>query len=230
MKAPPGFIVAIDGPSGVGKTSAGMRLAGSIGAVFVDTGIFYRALTVLALRRGLPTEDGATLALATAEIKPVLADGDLCQVVGVAVEGETLSDAELHAVRTDEAVSTVAGLPAVRTALVELQRRAAEGAAVVAGRDIGTVIFPDAALKVYLDASPGARAQRRAIQQGESVVADIASSLAARDANDASRAVAPLAIAPDAVVIDTDDLGLDDVVRLLERLAQERLAVAYARG
>lgn len=225
MKAPPGFIVAIDGPSGAGKTAAGMLVAERIGAVFVDTGIFYRGLTLLALRQGVPSADAAALAaLAGGVTGRAVEPAAGCRFAEVWVNGEPAGEA-IRTSAVEASVSQVASHPEVRGAILNLQREAAGvGPAIVAGRDIGTVIFPEAPLKVYLDASPQARAHRRARQLGaRNLEQEVAQNLAARDASDAGRTVAPLSRAADAVVIDTDRLSLEEVVAELEGLVSRRL-------
>lgn len=230
MNPPPHLVVAIDGPSGAGKTAAGMILAERLGAVFVDTGIFYRALTLLALRRGVSTTDAAALAaLVPAVSSRIATPAGGCRVAEVQVEGEAVGDA-IRSPEVEEHVSEVASHSEVRTAIVEIQRGAANGEpGVVAGRDIGTVIFPNAPVKVYLDASPAQRALRRARQLGALAQdVEVAQSLAARDARDTGRAVAPLARAADAMVIDTDELTLEQVVDTLDALVRRTAKSADA--
>jgi CMP/dCMP kinase len=217
--------MAIDGPSGAGKTAAGMLVAEHIGAVFVDTGIFYRGLTLLALREGVSMEDSEAVMrltdrLASAVVEP--ASG--CRVVEVRIQGISVGEA-IRSAEVESRVSQVAGHASVRSAVLDLQRGAAGGEpAVVAGRDIGTVIFPEAPLKIYLDASPTERALRRARQLGVlEAQGNVAASLAARDAGDTGRAVAPLARAADAVVVDTDGMSLEVVVDELEGLVRRAL-------
>ena len=229
--APRGFVMAIDGPSGAGKTAAGMLVAERIGAVFVDTGIFYRALTLLALREGAPIEDSAALtALVSAVVSAVVEPPSGCRLVEAHIRGEPAGDA-IRSPEVEARVSEVAGHPGVRAAILGLQREAAHGEpAIVAGRDIGTVVFPEASLKVYLDASADERARRRARQLGfPAVEKRVAASLAARDAGDVGRPVAPLARATDAVVVDTDGLSLAEVVEELDALVRRSLAGSDAR-
>ena len=218
--------MAIDGPSGAGKTAAGMLVAERIGAVFVDTGIFYRGLTVLALRNGVATSDAAGVtALVSGLASAVVQPASGCRVVEVRIKGEP-AGAAVHSMEVEARVSEVASHSEVRAAILSLQRDAASGKpAVVAGRDIGTVVFPGAPLKVYLDASPHERAVRRARQRGVlGGEGEVAASLAARDAFDAGRAVAPLTRADDAVVVDTEGLSLEEVVDALETLVKRTLA------
>lgn len=224
-------VVALDGPSGVGKTAAGMALAQRLDAVFVDTGIFYRAVTLLALQRGIPTGDGRALADLTPHISlDTVQPATGCRLAEALIDNERAGEA-LRSPEVEAHVSEVASQAAVRDAVLRLQREAPQGqTAVVAGRDIGTVVFPDAVLKVYMDASPSERALRRARQLGSSGGAQqVAQSLAARDARDSGREVAPLAKADDAVMLDTDTLSLEQVVDELERLARQRMGQISAR-
>lgn len=215
------LVVAIDGPSGAGKSAAGLLLAERIGAVFVDTGIFYRAVTFLALERGVSLGDGRALSGLAGKLG-VTAREPLqgAQVARVLIDGKPVADAEIRSAEVEANVSRVAAHPEVRAAVLKPQRMAAQWErAVVAGRDVGTVIFPQAQVKVYLDASPEERARRRSLERG-AVESDpaVAQGMARRDAQDAARAAAPLARAPDAVVLHTDDMPLADVVDELERL------------
>jgi CMP/dCMP kinase len=213
-----GPVIAIDGPAAVGKTTVGRRLADRLGWTFLDTGVLYRALTWVALQRGVAADDEPTLARLAAELdvevrRPSVADGRDADVL---LAGQDVTWA-IRSSAVDGLVSPVAALGAVREALVPVQRTAArDGGAVVVGRDIGTAIFPDADLKVYLDAAPAERARRRsaelaargALREPAAVLAE----LQARDALDAGRAHAPLRAAPDAVCLSTDGIGVEAVV------------------
>jgi 23S rRNA pseudouridine2605 synthase len=215
------LLVAIDGPAGAGKSTVGTRLAGRLRATFVDTGIFYRVVTLLALERGVDFYDaGALAALARDPQIRLLPPQSNGQADEVLVGGRTLG-AELRSAEVDAHVSEVAGHGEVREALIEPQRRAvAGGRAVVVGRDIGTVICPDADVKVYLEAAPDERARRRALQLKNAVPLDeVRASVDRRDELDRTRSVAPLEVAPDAVVIDTNDVPIDEVVERIYRLA-----------
>ena len=221
-------IIALDGPAAAGKTTVGQRLAKRLGWVFFDTGVLYRALTWLAQRQGIGSSDAEALAGLAANMDvhvapPSVADG---RDVDVIVEGVDATW-QLRSEAVDRAVSAVAAVPAVRTALLPAQRRAVGGvSAVVSGRDIGTVVFPDARLKVYLDASVVERARRRAEQltaQGSApATAEVANDLARRDRLDSERAAAPLVAAPDAVRLPTDRLSVDDVVERVVELWRAR--------
>jgi cytidylate kinase len=216
--------IALDGPAAAGKTTVGRRLAETLGYLFFDTGVLYRALALQALAEGVSPEDGVALAAlaerreVAVEARPGLDPGYVVLLAGHDVT------AALRSPEVDRTVSPVSRHPEVRSALLETQRSiAASGEAVVVGRDIGTAVLPDADLKLYLDASTEARARRRADELArrgldvdyEAVLAD----LLARDAQDAGRASGPLAVAPDAVVVDTDNCGLDEVVAHLAALA-----------
>lgn len=209
-------VIAIDGPAGAGKSTVARALAARLGLTYLDTGAMYRAVTVAAMRRGVDTADlDAVAALArTARLEigdRVLLDGD-----------DVTTD-----IRTPEvtkAVSAVAANPGVRTELREQQRAwaLARGGGVIEGRDIGTVVFPDARLKLYLTASEEVRAARRHREQGDAQqLADVAASIAARDHLDRSRTHAPLAEASDAVTVDTGDRSVEAIVdEVMELLAR----------
>jgi cytidylate kinase len=214
-------VVAIDGPAGAGKTSASRALAGRLGFAHVDTGSMYRAVGVLAAERGVVDDDSALAAMLDKlrlELTPagaVLADGrDLTAAIRRPEAGDL--------------ASRVSTRPFVRDRLVALQRElGGAGRVVMEGRDIGTVVFPDAAVKLYLTADAATRAHRRAVElsaAGTTVdEAALARDLEARDLRDAARVHSPLRPAADAVVIDTSHLDLDAVVDRLEQLARQRL-------
>lgn len=215
------MIVAIDGVVASGKSAAGRRVAEALGLRFVDSGLFYRALTRLALDRGLDAHDAAALT-ELARATRVDVDGDHVEVDGEDLTGR-LYDNELGV-----AVSPVAAVPGVRDAMVPQQRRLGAGGVVMAGRDIGTVVFPAADHKFFLTASLEERMRRRAQQYGrrgeradeQAMLRDVA----ARDRYDSERTVAPLRPAEDAEIIDTDGLTLEQVVDLLLRRIRERSA------
>jgi cytidylate kinase len=216
-------VIAIDGPAAVGKSTAGRRLAGLLGYLFLDTGAIYRALTLLALREGAGVADGRALAaLATSmalEIVPAPADSG--RLYTVYLEGADQTR-EIRGREVDATVSAVSEHREVRDALLPIQRRLGRARAVVVGRDIGTVVLPDADRKVYLDASLRVRARRGlADLRGTGGPADLDTMLAEirrRDDLDSSRSVAPLRRADDAITIVTDHLTEDDVVDLLFRV------------
>lgn len=195
------FVVAVDGPSGVGKGTLARRLAAHYGWDFLDTGALYRAVALAALTRGVGLGDSEGLATLAAEI-----------------DAAALDDPALRREEVGQAASQVAADPAVRQALLEFQRRFAEHppggrGAVIDGRDIGTVICPEAQVKLFLQASPEARALRRALQLGladdRAEVARITRAMRERDARDSGRAAAPLKPAPDAHLLDTTNLDID---------------------
>ena len=216
------LVITVDGPAGAGKSSASRALARRLGFAYVDTGAMYRAVGVLAVERGIALDDAVALGRLAGELEFEFTDGgermrvcgrDLSEAVRRADAGELASRASTH--------------PAVRDRLVALQRGlGAGGGVVMEGRDIGTVVFPDARLKFYLTADPAARASRRAGElraRGETVdEAALARELAERDRRDAGRAHSPLRAAADAVVIDTTPLALEAVVDRMERIARER--------
>ena len=216
--------IAIDGPAASGKSVVGARVAQRLGYRFVDTGAMYRAMTWLALRRSVDVHDAFMLtSLAARAHVEVRITPDHSQGTVVLVDGE---DATPY-LRDDDVeanVSYVSRVPAVRAALVRIQRELADqGRIVMAGRDIGTVVLPDAALKVYLDASVTVRAERRAQQlrdAGLPVDIDaLQAELARRDGIDSSRDASPLTAAADAVIIHTDGMGIDEVVARIVELA-----------
>ncbi len=219
--------VAIDGPSGAGKSTLGHALATRIGATFVDTGLMYRALTLAALEAGVDVEDGAALGeLAAArriEVeRPRPDQTDRLETVLLDGRDVTMIVREPH---IDRLVSAVSRHAEVREAMLELQRALARrGATVMVGRDIGTVVLPDATLKVYLTADAAVRAARRAAEMGEpGREAEYLDEIRRRDALDSGRALAPLRIADDAMVIDTGALDVDQcVAAIAARLPVDR--------
>lgn len=208
--------VAVDGPSGAGKSTVGHALAQRIDANFVDTGLMYRALTLAALERSIALDDGTALAALVAgsrieveRARPEQTD----RLETVLLDGRDVT-LDVRAPRVDRAVSAVSRHPEVRDAMVGVQRAAARrGSTVMVGRDIGTVILPEATLKVYLTADPDVRAARRAAEMGrpERVEAYL-EEIRRRDAADSGRAVAPLRIPAGALVLDTGKLGVDECV------------------
>jgi len=213
--------VAVDGPAGAGKSSASRALAGRLGFVHIDTGAMYRAVGVLADRHGVALDDAGALGRLVAQL--VL---EFTPAGRLVANGEDVTEA-IRRPRAGELASRVSTEPVVRQRLVAMQRELAGGGRVVMeGRDIGTVVLPDARAKFYLVADPRTRAARRAAElraAGESVdEVALAAEIAARDQRDAGRAHSPLRPADDARVIDTTALALDDVVALMERVARER--------
>ena len=210
-----GFLVTIDGPAGSGKSSVARAVAGRLGAVNLNTGAAYRAAALLAIREGANLDDGSRLAGLASRVG---LDPD-----GARIDGVRVPEPDLRAPEVSAAASKVSANPELREVLLPVQRAAAEqarrrGGAVVEGRDIGTVVLPDAELKVYLSAAPEERARRRATQTGKEGELDrIQRAIARRDRQDSEREVSPLMPAPDAVVLDTTALSLDEVIsRVLE--------------
>ncbi|AVP68809.1 (d)CMP kinase [Rhodococcus hoagii] len=213
------LVVAIDGPSGTGKSSVSRRVAIALGARYLDTGAMYRIATLHVLRHGVDLGDPAAIAKVTASLP--LSIGTDPEADGVQLAGEDVT-AEIRGAAVTQAVSAVSAVPEVRTFLVDLQRRivAQAGRIVVEGRDIGTVVLPDADVKIFLTASAEARATRRNAQNiAEGRGDDFAAVLAdvqRRDHLDSTRAVSPLRPAEDSVTVDTSELGIEDVIgRLL---------------
>ena len=195
-------VIAIDGPAGSGKSTIGRAVAARLGLEYLDTGAMYRSVTFAALRRDIDPADAEAVAGLAPTVTIVVAEQ-------VTVDGEDAT-AAIRGPEVTKAVSAVAANPAVRAEMVRRQRAWAEerGGGVMEGRDIGTVVFPDAALKVYLTADESERLRRRAVEAGEEVAQDIAR----RDQADASRAVSPMYAADDALVIDTTGRSIDDIV------------------
>ncbi|MFI8105733.1 (d)CMP kinase [Streptomyces sp. NPDC086023] len=220
-------IVAIDGPSGTGKSSTSKAVAAKLGLSYLDTGAQYRAITWWMLSNGIDTEDPQAIALAAA--KPVIVSGTDPSAPTITVDGLDASGP----IRTQEVtskVSAVSAVPEVRALITDLQRTiaaGAEGGIVVEGRDIGTTVLPDADLKVFLTASAEARAARRSGELKGKEATDLATTKAAlikRDAADSGRKTSPLAKADDAVEVDTTDLTLDQVIECVVTLVEEKRA------
>lgn len=211
-------VVAIDGPAGAGKSTIARALARRLDVPYLDTGAMYRAVTYAALRDGVdPKNDDAVTRLASMSRIEV---GDKSVTVdGVDVTREIRSD------RINQAVSHVAAISGVRALLREQQRAwvARHGGGVVEGRDIGTVVFPDATLKVFLTASPEVRARRRVAESGGDVEA-IARSIGERDRLDSSRVDSPLTAADGSITVDTSDMSIEEVVENLHGMVIDREA------
>ncbi|MGC5054545.1 (d)CMP kinase [Micromonospora sp. DT48] len=213
-------VVAVDGPSGSGKSTVSRRLATSLGGRYLDTGAMYRAITWAVLRSGVDLTDAQAVAKVAGEVD--LRIGTDPAGYAVTVDGVNV-ETDIRGPEVTAAVSAVAAVPAVRALLVSRQRDMIAKAEriVVEGRDIGSVVAPDADLKVYLTASAAARAARRSAENASDVAAT-AADLARRDQLDSTRKTDPLAQAPDAVVLDTTELGIDEVVARLRALLAER--------
>lgn len=207
--------IAIDGPAASGKTSVGQALAARLGYRFLDTGMTYRALTLVALRRDVPaTNEAACVAVAESLDLRFEPDGS-----HVYLGKEDITEA-IRQPNVEASVSAYSAVPGVRDVMVRLQRRFAEdGPAVLAGRDIGTVVLPGAPLKFYLQASEDARARRRSRQAStwgmKQQAEDARRDIVGRDILDSTRATSPLQAAPDAIVIDTTELTLDELIAIV---------------
>ncbi len=226
MAKPKPNIIAIDGPAASGKSTLGRRLADSLGYLFFDTGVMYRAVTLLTLQRGIDIRDEAAVtALAEATTIDVLpaskSDGRAYDVI---VEGRDITW-EIRRPKVDANVSIVSAYRGVRRAMSGQQRRIGQrGKVVMVGRDIGTVVLPEADLKIYLDASAEERAHRRHDEieaRGETAnYDDVLTKVIERDRIDSTRDVAPLKVAADAVVIDSDRLNADEVFERARKLCE----------
>jgi cytidylate kinase len=215
-------VVAIDGPVGSGKSTVARRVAERLGYLFLDTGAMYRAVGLLAMEAGAPLDDeAAVVPIAAAARLRFDADGRL-------FAGDRDVSSLIRSLDMGAAASVVSALPGVRRLLVERQRELGAGADIVMeGRDIGTNVFPDAEVKVYLTARPEVRAARRASElqaKGEDVdVEEVLAALVERDRRDSEREVAPLRKADDAVAVDTSGLSLDEVVDAVVAVVGERV-------
>jgi cytidylate kinase len=207
-------VIAIDGPAGAGKSTIARALAARLGLEYLDTGAMYRAVTYAAIRRGIPIDDNDRVAALARDV--VIEVGE----AGVFVDGVDATSA----IRTPEitvAVSPVAANSGVRAELRALQRRWAteRGGGVIEGRDIGSVVFPEAVLKLYLTATPRVRAERRVAEAGGDID-EIEAAIAARDHHDSTRADGPLTRPDGSIIVDTTGLGIDEVLAHIERLLE----------
>lgn len=215
------MVIAIDGPSGAGKGTLARTVAERLGYRHVDTGAMYRAVAWKAVQDGLPLDDDDIVSGLALQADIVQQDGR------TAIDGHDVTG-EIRTPDMDKAATSVARLPHVREALVRKFRElGAGGAVVMEGRDIGTVVFPDADLKFYIDASPEERARRRASDPahtgGQGSLELVQSDIDARDKSDSTRSVAPLARANDAIYIDTTTMPIEEVVTQVLKLVEERL-------
>ncbi|MBA2773845.1 MAG: (d)CMP kinase [Nocardioidaceae bacterium] len=219
------MVIAIDGTAGSGKSSTSRGVAARLGLRYLDSGAMYRAMAWQMLLKGVDVGDPDAVA-AHAESVRIESGTDPADPT-IHLSGTDVSR-QIRFAETTMAVSAVSAVPRVRELLVHLQRAIiGEGGIVVEGRDIGTVVAPDAALKIYLVADPAARAARRSAELGEDQVQDVRSvqqDLVRRDSVDSTRATSPLSAADDAVVVDSTELSLDEVVETIVTLAEDRLS------
>ncbi len=218
------MIIAIDGPSGAGKGTVARALAARLGYRHVDTGAMYRAVAWKATQEGIDLSDEAAVAAlgerATFDV----------EAGRISIDGHDVR-AAIRTPEIDKAAASVARHPSVRRVLVARQREfGAGGGVVMEGRDIGTVVFPHADVKIYLDASPEERARRRAADPAHtssktSQLSDVATALAERDKSDSTRAVSPLAIAPDATLVDTTGVSVEDVIERVLSVIEGRRSI-----
>jgi cytidylate kinase len=207
-------VIAIDGPAGSGKSTVARALAARLGLDYLDTGAMYRSVAFAAIRRNLDPADSDAVARLAEQVEITVDEK-------VTVDGMDAT-VEIRGPAVTQAVSVVAANPGVRKELVRRQREWAQarGGGVVEGRDIGTVVFPDADLKVYLTARDDERARRRSQEVRDLAYDEVAASMARRDQYDSTRAASPLTKADDALEIDTSDLGVEEIVdQLMEKLS-----------
>jgi cytidylate kinase len=220
------IIVAIDGPAGAGKSTVARRVAKKLDFIYIDTGAMYRAVALWALRTGVDSSDMHRLEQLAAEASIEFPPGNS----RVLLNGEDVSDA-IRTPAVSETASKISAVAGVRRALVEKQRRIGQaGSVVMEGRDIGSVVFPDAEVKIYLDADSQVRAGRRALEL-DRPSAEVAREIADRDRRDRGRKDSPLLQPPDAIYVDTSGLDLDQVEELVLKLIRERTSNGkeYAR-
>jgi CMP/dCMP kinase len=214
-----GHVIAIDGPAGAGKSTIAHTLAEKLGYTYIDTGAMYRAIALWAMRENVPITD-----LHRMEQLTRAAEIELLPVRGVRLNGEDVS----AAIRTPQvavAASQVAAIGAVRAVLVAKQRSIAERANVVMeGRDIGTVVFPDARVKIFLDANPDERVRRRAGEQPDVAPDQLAKQIAERDRRDTNRSESPLVQAPDAVYIDSTGCSAEEIEEKILKIVRARIS------
>lgn len=225
------LIVAIDGPAGAGKSTVARHLAQHFGLLNLETGAMYRAFALKALRLGVPLDDAAALETLAAETRIRLEAGD--EENRVLLDDEDVAGLIRNPMVTD-AASRVSVFPPIRAWMVRLQQEmGAAGGVVMEGRDIGTVVFPHADVKIFLDAAPEVRGMRRFDQMGEPAEVrpeDVIRDLHARDERDRNRADSPLKAAPDAVLLDSTSMTLDEVVRAAEDIVDAKLAQPAPAG
>ncbi len=216
-------VVAIDGPAGAGKSTIARRVAEKLGFVYIDTGAMYRAVALKALRNGTDAGDAERLEQLAREARIAFEPGSS----RVLLDGEDVS-AAIRAPEISPAASKVSVFPGVRRALVEMQRRmGASESVVMEGRDIGSVVFPNADVKIFLDADPAVRAARRIREMEEKGQkldpAEVEREIRERDRRDSTRADSPLVRAPDAVSIDTTPMSIEQVEQAILKVIRERI-------
>jgi cytidylate kinase len=219
-------VVAMDGPSGSGKSSTARGVADRLGLSYLDTGAQFRAITLWMLRHGVDVHDSAAVAARADE--PVLESGTDPLDPSITLDGQDVAEA-IRSEAVTAAVSPVATVPAVRSRLLDLQRGIIAGALtgggiVVEGRDIGSVVWPEAQVKLYLTADPAARAARRTAEQGSGSVAATEADLLRRDAIDSSRSTAPLSVPDGAVHLDTTPYDLAEVISRVVAIVEQAVA------
>ncbi len=214
-----GKIIAIDGPAGAGKSTIARRVATRLGFTYIDTGAMYRALALWALRQNLDPSD-------THRMEPLALAAEIAldpSNARVYLNAEDVTE-DIRTAAVSEAASRVAAISAVRRAMVDKQRAiAASQNVVMEGRDIGTVVFPQANVKIFLDAKPDTRVDRRQLQTG-GAKPQIAGEIADRDRRDSTRSDSPLSQAPDAIYVDSTSLTLEEVEEAVLRLVRERIS------
>jgi cytidylate kinase len=218
------IIVAIDGPAGAGKSTLARRVAAKLGFVYINSGALYRAVALWAVRLAVSTSDMHRLEQLAREAKIELTTGEPRVLLNDEDVTEAIREPEIAA-----AASQVSAVPAVRRALLSVQRAMAEkNSVVMEGRDIGSVVFPQAQVKIFLDADPGERARRRALELqnagSPANVESVAGEMQQRDQRDRTRSEAPLVQAPDADLVDTTGLSLEEVEEVILRLIRSRIS------
>jgi cytidylate kinase len=217
-------VVAMDGPSGSGKSSTARGVATRLGLRYLDTGAQFRAVTVWMLDHGVDLDDPEAIAARAAE--PRLVSGTDPQDPTIAVDGRDVA-VDIRSQRATDHVSAVASVPAVRQQLLELQRSIiGEGGIVVEGRDIGSVVAPDAEVKLFLTADPSARAARRTAENGAGSVEATQADLLRRDTIDSGRTTAPLTVPDGAIHLDTTPYSLDEVITQVVEIVEEALGLS----
>ncbi|CDM65774.1 (d)CMP kinase [Pyrinomonas methylaliphatogenes] len=224
-------IIAIDGPSGAGKSTLGRMIARALGLLYIDTGAMYRAIALAVLRSRAKFTDTAAIAELARRARIELS-GDPSSL-RVMLDGEDVSD-EIHSEQVSHVASLISAIPEVRREMVKQQRELGARGGVLVGRDIGTVVFPDADVKFFLTATPEERAQRRyeedRARAQDLTFDDVLREINIRDERDSTRADSPLRIADDAVVIDTTELSIDEVFERMMKVIREKRAAGESQS